>query len=71
MLQFGERGRGAAGMRILILVHNFLGVLILFLLNEFGVTHKYNQKKKLKLWRLPKIEDSRKRWSLSPLGPPI
>jgi hypothetical protein len=28
-------------------------------------------KKKLKLWRLPKIEDSMERWSASPFGPPI
>jgi hypothetical protein len=27
--------------------------------------------KKLKLWRLPKIEDSMHRWSASPFGPPI
>jgi len=25
----------------------------------------------LKLWRLPKIEDSRERWSASPFGPPV
>jgi hypothetical protein len=27
-------------------------------------------KKKLKLWRLPKIEDCMERWSASPFGPP-
>jgi hypothetical protein len=27
-------------------------------------------KKKLKLWRLPKIENSMERWSASPFGPP-
>ncbi len=51
-----------------------------------GVPHKSNSfsfffamsqfdwpitKKKLKLWRLPKIEDSMERWSASPFGPPI
>jgi hypothetical protein len=30
-----------------------------------------SQKLKLKLWRLPKIEDSMGRWSVSPFGPPI
>jgi hypothetical protein len=28
-------------------------------------------KKKLKLWKLPKIEKSMKTWSASPVGPPI
>jgi len=58
--------------------------LILFHINYLGVPHKSNFfffgnepiwlahcKKKFKLWRLPKIEDSMERWSASPFGPPI
>jgi hypothetical protein len=31
----------------------------------------HDPKKKLKLWRLPNIEDSMERWSASPFGLPI
>jgi hypothetical protein len=28
-------------------------------------------KKKVEIWRLPKIENSMERWNASPFGPPI
>jgi len=31
----------------------------------------HSKNKKLKLWRLPKIEDSMERWSAFPFGTPI
>ncbi len=50
-------------------------LLLLLHLNKFIQTFKHDQAwqhVKLKLWRLPKIEDSMERWKcLSPFGPSI
>ncbi len=50
--------------------HHFWPGLIPFTKNTLPIWLAHC-KKKLKLWRLPKIEDSMEKWSASPFGTPI